>query len=69
VLDDSAEFAERCVRMAVAGEIGAVDASVLKVRPDSICVHGDSPTAVESARAARRALEAAGLAVRPFLGD
>jgi UPF0271 protein len=69
VLDDSAEIAERCVRMAVAGEIGAVDASVLKVRPDSICVHGDSPTAVESARAARRALEAAGLAVRPFLGD
>ena len=33
---------------------------------DSLCVHGDAPTAVAAARAVRAALEAAGLRVRPF---
>ena len=33
----------------------------------SICVHGDSPNAVEIAQVVRRALEADGLEVRPFL--
>ena len=31
---------------------------------DSVCVHGDSPSAVEAARAVRRALEAAGYSLR-----
>jgi UPF0271 protein len=33
----------------------------------SLCVHGDSPGAVEHAHAVRRALEAAGYAVAPFV--
>lgn len=66
VLDDPAEIAGRCARMAVAGEILAVDGSVLTVRPDSICLHGDSPSAVAAARAVREALTSAGLRVRPF---
>ncbi|NYE37887.1 UPF0271 protein [Nocardioides cavernae] len=39
-------------------------AVVLAATVDSVCVHGDSPGAVETARAVRRALEAAGLAVQ-----
>ena len=38
------------------------------VAVDSVCVHGDTPGAVELARAVRAALEAAGLAVRAFAG-
>ena len=34
---------------------------------DSVCVHGDGPTAVAAARAVRQALRGAGLRVRPFL--
>jgi UPF0271 protein len=33
---------------------------------DSLCVHGDGPTAVATARAVRRALESTGLVLRPF---
>ncbi len=33
---------------------------------DSLCVHGDAPTAVAAAHAVRTALEAAGFRVRPF---
>ncbi len=33
---------------------------------DSVCVHGDGPTAVAAALAVRRALEAAGWSIRPF---
>jgi len=42
-------------------------AVALASRVDSVCLHGDSPDAVAHARAVRRALEAAGLLVRPFL--
>jgi UPF0271 protein len=36
-------------------------------RIDSVCLHGDSPGAVGHAVAVRRALEAAGYALRPFV--
>lgn len=39
-------------------------AVALAVRVDSVCVHGDTPGAVALAHAVRRALEAAGYAVR-----
>ena len=38
----------------------------LNITPASLCVHGDSPGAVETARLARAALEEAGLMIRPF---
>jgi UPF0271 protein len=53
VLHDPDRIAARAVEMAIAWEV------------DSVCVHGDSPGAVASARAVRVALEAAGVEVRP----
>jgi len=47
-------IASRAVEMAVSGGV------------DSVCVHGDSPEAVDSAREVRRRLEAAGFDLRPF---
>ena len=38
----------------------------LKVRLDTLCVHGDEPTGVIVARAAREGLEAAGVRVVPL---
>ncbi|WP_328478833.1 LamB/YcsF family protein [Actinoplanes sp. NBC_00393] len=55
----------RVVRMAVDGEVIAVDGTVVACPVRSICVHGDTPGAVELARAVRAGL-AARLAVRPF---
>lgn len=67
VLHDPAEVAAHAVRMVTAGEIVAVDGTVVPVEVDSVCVHGDSPNAVAAARAVRTALEQAGVEVRPFL--
>jgi UPF0271 protein len=63
VLTDSAAIARRAVGMARDGRAEAVDGSVIALRPDTICLHGDTPGAAEHARAVRAALEAAGVAV------
>ncbi|GAA4973478.1 5-oxoprolinase subunit PxpA [Kineococcus glutinatus] len=66
VLHDAGEIARRCVRMATAGEVEAVDGSVVAVDVGSVCVHGDTPGAVAIARAVREALAAAGVGIAPF---
>lgn len=63
VLHDAGAVAERCVRLATAGEIVAIDGTVLKLGARSICIHGDNPEALAIARAVRRALEAAGVKI------
>jgi len=45
--------------------VSCAQAVALAARVDSVCVHGDTPGAVALAHAVRRALEAAGYAVRP----
>lgn len=63
VLHDPAAIAERAVRLARQGEIVAVDGSVIRTKARSLCIHGDTPEAVEIARRVREALEAEGIAV------
>jgi 5-oxoprolinase (ATP-hydrolysing) subunit A len=48
--------------------VRAVDGSLVDVRARSLCVHGDTPGAVEIARQVRAALLDAGVALRPFAG-
>ncbi|HEY2042836.1 MAG TPA: 5-oxoprolinase subunit PxpA [Jatrophihabitans sp.] len=67
VLHDAALIAERAVRIAVAGEVVAADGSTVRMHAASLCVHGDTPGAVEIARAVKQALTAAGVAVRSFV--
>jgi UPF0271 protein len=50
----------------VRGELRARDGSSLRLRADTICVHGDLPGAAARARAVREALHAAGVEVRAF---
>jgi UPF0271 protein len=63
VLHDVDTVVARSVRMAVDGVVEAVDGSVIDMRVESLCVHGDTPGAVEMATAVRAALVEAGLAV------
>jgi UPF0271 protein len=65
VLHDAGLIAERALRLAQAGEIIAVDGTVIPTDARSLCIHGDNPEAVGIARAVRDALEAAGIAIRP----
>jgi len=67
VLGSTAEVVERAVRLATEGEIVAVDGTVLKVGARSLCLHGDTPGAVEMARAVRAELGARDVTVRPFV--
>jgi 5-oxoprolinase (ATP-hydrolysing) subunit A len=66
VLVDPEVVARRAAEIAVDGTVTAVDGSTVKVRARSICVHGDTPGAVELVGAVREALETAGVAIRPF---
>lgn len=66
VLHDPELVAARMLRLATEGVVEAVDGSLVQVQADSICTHGDSPGAVEMARAVREALEAAGVPIRAF---
>ena len=66
LITDADAVAERSVRLATSGEVVAVDGSVLTMTVSSLCVHGDTPGAVDLAGRVRRALGEAGVAVRPF---
>jgi 5-oxoprolinase (ATP-hydrolysing) subunit A len=66
VLHDVDSIVERAVRMATKGEVVALDGTLLQVRPDSLCIHGDTPGAVEMAAAVRAGLEAAGVELESF---
>jgi UPF0271 protein len=66
LVTDLVAVAERAVRMAVKGEVVTSDGSVVLVTTESICVHGDTPRAVEIARSVRTALENAGVELAPF---
>ncbi|HZI96955.1 MAG TPA: 5-oxoprolinase subunit PxpA, partial [Actinomycetales bacterium] len=66
LLTDPAEVAAQAVQLA-AGAVTAVDGTVVDVVAESLCLHGDSPHAVTSALAVRRALDEAGVVVAPFV--
>ncbi|ASW53013.1 LamB/YcsF family protein [Plantactinospora sp. KBS50] len=64
----ASEVVERAVRMARDGVVTARDGSQVPAAVQSICVHGDTPGAVDLARRIRSALTEAGLPLRPFTG-
>jgi UPF0271 protein len=66
LVHDADAAAERAVELALTGGIAADDGARVELAPDSLCLHGDTPGAVEIAATVRRALEAAGVEVRAF---
>jgi UPF0271 protein len=66
VLEDPAQVAEHVLRMATESAVRAVDGAILKIRAESICVHGDSPGAVAMATAVKSALSGAGVTLAAF---
>jgi UPF0271 protein len=57
----------RAFRLATSGEVEAQDGSVITHPVESLCLHGDTPGAVELARRVRNALEQAGVRLTPFV--
>lgn len=63
LLDDPVVVAARAVRLALTGEVEAVDGAVVTTGAVSLCLHGDSPGSVAMAHAVRAALDEAGVVV------
>ena len=66
VLHDAGQITDRVVRMVEDGEVISVTGKRMKMRMDTVCIHGDTPGAVEIARVLRKGLSDAGIAVAPF---
>ena len=66
VLHDVEEIAARCVAIAKGEPITDADGGPLTLAADSICVHGDTPGAVDIARQVKDALTGAGVSLAPF---
>ncbi len=64
VFTDVEAIVARAVAMVCDGAVMSTTGSVVPVRAETICVHGDTPGAPAIARALRAGLEAAGIAVR-----
>ena len=54
---DPIKAAERCLRAVMEGKTESINGKELAVRADTVCVHSDTPNAVEVARAVRNAIE------------
>ncbi|NMH94397.1 LamB/YcsF family protein [Pseudonocardia bannensis] len=67
LLHDADAATERVLRMVADGVVRAVDGSDVRVRAESVCVHGDSPGAVAMATAIRDGLVGAGVPLRSFV--
>jgi UPF0271 protein len=65
LLRDPGEAAERVIRMLKDGKIRAIDGTDVAVRPETICLHGDTPGAVEFAQMLRERLEGEGVVIAP----
>ena len=66
VIKDPAVAAKRVVDIVRNGEIVSRNGKRIACKIDTLCVHGDEPTAVDVARAVRAGLEAAGVAIVPL---
>jgi UPF0271 protein len=63
LLHDPDETAERVVRMLEEGKVRAIDGRDVAVEAETICLHGDTPGAVEFARVLRSTLEKEGVTI------
>ena len=67
VIHDEEAVVARAVRFATDGTVVAADGATVRVDPESLCVHGDTPGAARLAAAVRTALVEAGVSVAPFV--
>lgn len=68
VIHDPEIAGQRMVEMVQAGAIITASGKQIKTDIDTICLHGDTPTAVQIAASVRGTLEAAGVTVTQFDG-
>lgn len=65
VIHDPDQVAERAVQMVTSGSVIAIDGATVPLRAETICVHGDTPGAVDLIRRIRERLHDAGVQIAP----
>ena len=63
VIHDLDEVVERSLKMVTEGRATAITGEEVEVQADTLCLHGDTPGAVEMARAVRNGLRDAGVEI------
>ena len=66
VIHDAQEVVERSLRMVTEGKAQAISGEIIDLEADSLCLHGDTPGAVEMAGALKKALEGEGVEIVPL---
>jgi len=65
LITDETQAVNQVLRMVQEGSLLAVDGSVVAVKADTVCIHGDKPTAVPFVKALRDVLQQAQIQVAP----
>jgi UPF0271 protein len=66
VVHDISVVVERSLRLVTENEVTAISGETIRLQADTICLHGDTPGAVDLAQALRAAFERAGVALLPM---
>ena len=66
MIKDADEAARRVVRMVKEGKVQAIDGQDISIRADSVCVHGDSRSALDFVKRIRENLERENIACLPL---
>jgi UPF0271 protein len=64
VIKDPEQVSARALQMAQEGSVTAVDGTVIPLVAQTLCVHGDNPSAIELVKNIRKLLEAEGVALK-----
>lgn len=67
MIHDVGEASQRLLEFVETGQMPVVGAAPISLEAHSVCVHGDSPGAVEMARVVRADFESAGIEIRSFV--
>ena len=65
VIHDGDMVAEKVLKMVQEGRVVCKDGSEIELTADTICVHGDNPSALSLVRKIREALQASGVEIAP----
>jgi len=67
VLDDVGDVVRQALSVVLDARVPTTEGAWVELSATSLCLHGDTPGALALARSVRRALEDAGVQVRPFV--
>jgi len=69
MIHDADQAADNVLAMIENRAITSINGTKIPIEPHTVCVHGDEPSAVNTARTLRRRLEDAGVAVQRFAAE